>query len=363
MMSILDRYISKEFIKGFIICLASLIFVYIIIELFENISKFVDKDIGIFGILKYYTYELPNAINILCPIALLVACFVSIGNMSRHFELVAIRGAGINPLRIMIPLIAIGCIVVILMFILSQTLMPRSLEAKERFKREVINKLPPKRAAIARDVYFVGEENRFYKIDFVDGSNNTVKGITIYNFSSDMRLLKRIDAESGLYKKPVWTFFNGVIRSWDESSAIEVAQEFDTLEVDWLREGVKMLLQERKKPVTMNYLELKRYIDFRKRGGYDVTGELSDLYYMISYQFINLIIILIGVPLAGRVRTSGFILGFAIAMFSSFLYWGFTQLGRAFGRASIISPTLGSWFPNIIFAIAGAVLIIDNMRR
>ncbi len=362
-MRILDKYILKEFIKGLFLALIALIFIYIIVDLFDHISRFIDRDIGILGILQYYIYELPSAINLLCPIAILIACFVSVGNMSRHFELVAIKGSGVNPFRITLPLIILGCIIMIFMFGLGQTLIPMSLEAKEKFKREKINKLPPKRVGRARDVYFVGEDNRFYKIGFIDGSSSTVRDITVYTFLDDMRLIERIDAESGKYAKPLWIFHRGIIRRWNSTDNTEWAFRFDTLEVDWLKEGVDVLLQERKKPETMNYIKLRKYIDFRQRGGYDVTGELSDLYYMISYQFINLIIILIGVPLAEKVRTSGLILGFAVAMFSSFLYWGFTQLGRAFGRAGIITPALGSWLPNIIFAIAGAVLIIDNIRR
>lgn len=362
-MRILDKYILKEFIKGFLLCLVALIFVYIIVDLFDHLSRFIDKGVGIFGVLRYYTYELPSALNLLCPIAILIACFVSIGNMSRHFELVAIRGSGINPLRITSPLIILGCIIMICMLISGQTLMPGSLEAKEKFRREEINKLPPKKVGSARDVYFAGEGNRFYKIDFVNGLNNTARGITVYTFSDDMRLRERVDAESGKYEKPIWIFHRGIIRRWTSTDNTELAFRFDTLEVDWLREGIDVLLQERKKPETMNYVELRRYIDFRRRGGYDVTGELSDLYYMISYQFINLIIILLGVPLAEKVRTSGLILGFAVAMFSSFLYWGFTQLGRAFGRAGVLTPALGSWLPNIIFAVAGAVLIVDTIKR
>ena len=362
-MYILDRYILKEFIKGLFLCLVALIFVYIVVDLFDHISRFIDKGVGIFGILQYYIYELPSAINLLCPMAILIACFVSVGNMSRHFELVAIRGSGISSFRITLPLVVLGCIITICMFIAGQTLVPRSLEAKEKFKREKIDKLPLKKVRSTRNVYFVGEDNRFYKIDFVDGSNNTVRGITVYTFLDDMRLVERIDAESGTYERPVWIFHRGIIRRWDKTDNTEWASKFDSIKVDWLKEGVDAFLQERKKPETMNYIELRRYIDFRRRGGYDVTGELSDLYYMISYQFINLIIILLGVPLAEKVRTSGLMLGFAVAMFSSFLYWGFTQLGRAFGKAGIISPALGSWLPNIIFAIAGAMLIIDNVRR
>lgn len=362
-MGILNRYILKEFIKGMIICLLVILFVYIIVELFENISKFVDKGVGLYDILRYYTYEIPEALNLVFPISLLIACFISIGSMSKNFELVAIRASGINPARIISPLIVLGFIVVIVMFFVSQTILPRSMQAEERFKREVIDKLPPKKTSVAKDVYFVGEGNRLYHINLIDGSDNSVKGVIIYTFSSEMSLVERIDAKAGVYREPFWVFYNGVIRRWNGGDEKEVTLRFDTLKVDWLKEGIAELLQERKKPETMNYLELRRYIDFRRRGGYDVTGELSDLYYMISYQFINLIIILIGVPLASKVRTSSFALGLAIAMLSSFLYWGFTQLGRAFGKAGIISPALGSWLPNLIFALAGAVLIMDNVRR
>lgn len=364
-MRILDRYILREFIRGFFLSLFALIFIHIVVEMFEQISMFIDRNVGMLKVLEYYLYELPSAVTFLSPIAILIACFISVGSLSKHFELVAIRGAGISPLRIVLPLSIAGCVITLSMFILGETLIPISLSAKEQFKREEIRGLPPKRVGIARDVYFVGEENRFYKIDYVDGSTSTVKGITIYKFSDDMRLVERIDARSGRYGQFFWVFYDGVLRRWngrdDKISIYE--QVFDTLRVDWLKEGIEMLLVERKKPETMNYRELQRYIEFRRRSGYDVTEELSDLYYKISYHFINLIIILIGVPLATKVRTSGLVFGFAIAMLSSFLYWGITQLGRALGRAGFFSPALGSWLPNIIFAIVGGLLLYDMLRR
>ncbi len=360
-MSILDRYISKEFLKGFFYSLSVLIFIYIIADMFDRISMFIDKKVDIVNIILYYLYELPSGIDLLCPIAILIACFISVGNLSRHFEMVALRGAGVNPIRVTLSLYLLGSLITLFMFIFGETIIPASMNAKETLRHEKINKLPPKRTKITRDVYFVGEDNRFFRIDLVDGSKNIASGITIYKFSENMELLERIDAKSGDYKRPLWIFYNGVTRKWSEDAMYEEA--FDTLKIDWLREGIDVLLSQRKKPETMNYWELKKYIEFRQRSGYDVKEELSDLYYKISYPFINLIIIMLGAALAAKVRTSGFVLGFAIAMLSSFLYWGITQLGRAFGRGGVISPVLGSWLPNIIFATVGCVLIYDMSRR
>jgi lipopolysaccharide export system permease protein len=355
-MRILDRHILLQFIKGLIISLFALILIYIIVDLFDRLSLFIDRGVHFTGILTYYLYELPSAILLLMPISVLIACFTSLGDMSRHFELVAVRASGVSFFRISYPILLFGVFLSISMLALGEGIVPIASDRKENFKRERIDKLPPMNYTRKRNFYFYGKENRLYHIDFIDARKNLLRGVTIYTFSRDSRLIKRLDSQRAKWSGGKWIFFSGMRREWNGDK--EQVTKFDRLGVRYLPETMKDFMKRKRKPEDMNFVQLKHYINIRLRSGEDVQGELCDLHYKISYPFINFIILLLGIPLASGVRRSGFILGFAVSMLASFLYWGFMQLARAFGKVGTLPPSIASWMPNIIFGAVGIILFI-----
>jgi len=53
-------------------------------------------------------------------------------------------------------------------------------------------------------------------------------------------------------------------------------------------------------------------------------------------------------------------LGLSVAM--AFVYWGLIQSFRAYGVAGVMNPLLALWFPNVLFAVVGIVLILKVPR-
>lgn len=103
-------------------------------------------------------------------------------------------------------------------------------------------------------------------------------------------------------------------------------------------------------------MELRNYIKNLNRQGEDSSGSVVDFYLRIAFPFMNLMVILLGFPLASKVRTLGFVLGFAIALFSSFVYWGLAQVAKAFGHAGIMPPFFAAFMPDMVFLVVGAGL-------
>ncbi|MBI4721971.1 MAG: LptF/LptG family permease [Candidatus Stahlbacteria bacterium] len=354
-MKIADRYIMKEFVRGLFISLVGLLVIYIIVDVFEQISKFVDNGVSVYVIMQYYIYQIPWIIGTtLSPIACMLGCFISIGTLSRHFELAAFRFSGASAYRLSLPIFGIGIVFSVLVLVVNETLSPLLSQKKIELESERINKRPKVSIVPSRNIYYTGEDNKFYHIKYIDPRQGVIQGLTIYEFGVDYSIKRRSDAVRAVWDGRDWTLIKGSIKVFNPDAFAEMT--FDSL-VLGLKEAPLDLVKEVKSPLGMGFFEFRRYINKMQRGGEDVNKELVDLWTRLSFPFMNLIVLLLGFPLASRVRNTGFIIGFAIALFVSFLYWGFMQLAKAFGHSGLLSPAVASIMPNLIFFVGAAVLI------
>jgi len=103
---------------------------------------------------------------------------------------------------------------------------------------------------------------------------------------------------------------------------------------------------------------LWRYIQRMKRAGENVASEEVEFHYRFSYSLIGLIVVLLGLPLAVRLRSGGVMFGLGLGLLFSFLYWGAIQTSRAYGTSHVVSPALAAWLPNIVFGLAALILMV-----
>lgn len=354
-MKIVDRYILSEFIRGFLISLVGLLVIYIIVDMFEHISKFVDNEVPVLGIIQYYVYQIPWIIGTtLSPIACLLGCFISVGNLSMHFELAAFRFSGMSSYRLCLSLLGVGVVLSTLILGMNETLSPITNQKEIDLERSKIQKHSNPYVVPSKGIYYSGEDNKFYHIKFIDPRKGIVTGLTIYEFMPDYSVKSRIDAPRAVWQKNKWHLFDGSIKLFKPNSFEQI--DFDSLILN-LSETPLDFVKESKPTMAMGFPEFKRYISKMQRSGEDVTKQMVDLYTRLSFPFMNLIVILLGFPLASKVRNIGFIIGFAIALFVSFMYWGLMQLAKALGQANRLSPIIASVLPNIVFLVAATVLI------
>jgi LPS export ABC transporter permease LptG/LPS export ABC transporter permease LptF len=76
-----------------------------------------------------------------------------------------------------------------------------------------------------------------------------------------------------------------------------------------------------------------------------------------SYPFACLVLMLIGVPLGLSSKRGGKSTGFVLTLLLVFTYYLLTNIGVAFAKSGKLSPFLGVWAANIIFAGFGVALL------
>src|SRR6185503_8499574 len=104
--------VIRNFLQVYVYCITGFLSIWLIFDISDNISTFLDQRVGLRIAVKYYITQLPEVIIVLLPVALLLALLFSLGRMSRSNEIVSLLTAGISLSRILLPLMAIGILTV-----------------------------------------------------------------------------------------------------------------------------------------------------------------------------------------------------------------------------------------------------------
>src|SRR5438270_4330749 len=132
-MKLRDRYVIRNFLQGYIYCIAGFLSIWLIFDVSDNISTFIDEHFGVALTARYYVTQVPEVFVILLPVSLLLALLFSLGRMSRANEIVSMLTAGVSIPRVLAPLIGMGLLTVAVTFALNYSLAPHAEMAKKNF--------------------------------------------------------------------------------------------------------------------------------------------------------------------------------------------------------------------------------------
>ena len=128
MTNILDRMVLLAYFRSYLIVWASLISLYIVIDLFTHLDSFVNRPGGAVGVVtyiaQYYGYRIPQVFDLMAePIALLAATF-TVSWMQRNNELLPQLSAGVPTRRVVRPVLIGAAIAVSLAPLNTEFLIP-----------------------------------------------------------------------------------------------------------------------------------------------------------------------------------------------------------------------------------------------
>ena len=137
-MSKLDLYLIRQFITFLGLILIGFQLIFIIVDVFENLDKFIDNKVPLKVVILYYTYTLPWFINIGLPMAVLIATVFSMGLLVKRNEWTAMKSSGISLYRIVIPFLFVSSLVSLGSFYIHNSLVSIRNAKKADLKNEYI---------------------------------------------------------------------------------------------------------------------------------------------------------------------------------------------------------------------------------
>ncbi len=359
-MTILFRYMLGGLLKVFALCLAGLMTVYLVVDFFENIRRFIKHDAAGSDIALYFLFVTPQVVFQLAPVAVLMATLLSLGLLLRQNEITAMRSCGLSLARITLPFLCFSGLVAVGLLVGSAVIVPLSTLRAEYIKEVQIKKQNPTRTFRAQRTWIQTGARTLMNIEVVDPGGAALRGVRVYRLGPDFQLMQVTVAEEARYTPQGWVLRGGNERRVFPDGRYHV-EPFGTkpLDLPQLPEDFETWLSVDSQEMTL--VDLKSYVDRLRKNGYNVSRFLTDYYGRWAFPFVSVVMAVIGVALSLRrtgVRGSGITIGVGQALAISFLYWTTHSVAIQLGRGGALMPLVAGWFANLLFLSFGVYLLL-----
>jgi len=358
---ILDRYSIREFTKTTLIALFAFITIFITLDVVEYVDDFIDNDVAVPTVIKFYAFQIPHIFILSVPVAILISALLTVGQMARHNELTAMKASGIRLSRAVLPLIVVGVIASFISLAVGEIIMPRTDTEVMRIKTSDIKKTGGSQPRIQRNISYRGKNGLFYFAPEYDTRRHVMKEVVIEKW--DESLVFRINASKATWVDSVWVLTEAWVRWFDREGEVEREDYIEEDSFGGISDYPRDISKEQKDPEEMSYWELKTLISRIEESGADATRYRVGLHMKIAFPFTNVIVILLGAPLSARLRRGGIAVGAGLGLGLCFVYYGFIRVGQALGDHGVLAPMPAAWIGNVLFAVAGIILLFRAERH
>ena len=175
-MRILRNYILAECVLPFFISISVLTCVFLLGYLPQLADKVINKGVSLTAIGQVFLYYIPLLLGYTLPISCLTTIILTFGRLSADNEILAMRANGIYLRNIISPLVVVGIIFSIVMFILNDRVIPQAYNSQNALLKQTGFQNP---AALLEAGTFINAFDGYiifiYKVD-----GNKMHNIRIY---------------------------------------------------------------------------------------------------------------------------------------------------------------------------------------
>ncbi len=370
-MRILATYISREFLKLFVLCLLGFLGLFFIVDFFEKIDNFHEAGVSSGVVYQYFLLNLPWVASQIMPVAVLMAVILALGIMSKNNELIALKASGVSTLRLCVPLILWSVVLTLFMITLQEFVVPAATRRTNYIWQVLVQGKDPRLMDIQKPIW-IKRGQTFFHVKKTDVPRGEVSGLTIYQFDPAFNLARRIDAQRAVYLHGVWYLHDGLEQilvplnitwPWRMAAGAYWPRKFQERRMPWIsfRPADFSYLDRQTDELTeeMTFPQLARHIAKLRSEGRDPLRFRVELNAKLSFPFVCLILTLLGIPLAlwkeqGRNLALGVVFGVAGAA----LYWIFFGTAKVMlGYTGVLPPVWAVWLTNIVFALSAMLMM------
>ena len=358
-MGIISQYLSRELVKLFLGFELAFVFIYLLIDFIQKIDNIIEAEASLESMVICFALKIPLIVMQMAPVAILLSVIVLFSIMERGREITAFKACGISVLGIARPVFVFSLVVALALFLFSELLVPFTTLKSNRIWNQEVEKRSTMQTHTRNHIWY-RSQNSIYWIREFDFKYALMKDISLYFFNDSFKLIKRIDAKEGIWDQESWTIQNGLIQELGADGRYH-AKPFEEIPLS-LPETPDDFQQDAREPSEMSYWELKQYAEKIHKDGYDATTYRVEKNIKISFPIICFILVLIGIPIALRVKGGRIALAVAVGIGTIFIYLVTFGLTRSIGLSGILPPVISAWIANTIFFLIGIYLLMHLDR-
>jgi lipopolysaccharide export system permease protein len=354
---ILKNYILREHIGPFFTGLLSLTFILIMNKIFIIVWDVVGKGLKVKTVLLLLSFSLPSIIALTVPMAVLVAVFMAFGRLSQDSEITVIRASGIDPVALMLFPFITAVLMNFGMVWFNNHTLPEANHKLKNLSIDIAQKRPSFRIkALVMQKEFEGYDILVRRVDY---KKSIIYGVTICEKKKPPRMITA--KEGTIFTEGDIIRFNltdGEIHELDPENPERYRKLSFKRHTMNLPFNDELIRKERayRGDRELSARVLKKKADKLKKEGKrksEVARLMVEYHKKYAIPFACIVFIIMGAPLAMRLKRGGVSIGFGLSLVFFIFYYICLIGGEQLGDRCIISPWLSMWFPNIVVGLIG----------
>lgn len=365
-MSLIDRYVFKEWLLAFTLTLGVVVGILLLQNMYDTLPDLLDTKAGWREILFYYGLSLPAYLPAILPITFLVSLLFSLGTLHRNNETTAMRATGASLLRISRSLWVAGVLLSALVFYLTSSVVPRTVEQARTFfeNLEYSTAEAEKESKHIGLVYGLGfdnpKEGRLWFMNRFSERAWLGLGVNVHTRTENGDEVGRIAAREAYFDDTMghWVFIDGRELIFDSETGDAMRTiPFERKEYPEFKEDPSLMLALHKDPDELSLNELKRIINTVPPEENPVVHAYLVRYFsLLAAPFSCLVVVGLAVPFAvSGVRTNPMIgISKCIGFFG--IFYVLISVATILGERQHIEPWVAAWAPNGAMFLIGVYL-------
>ncbi len=348
---------------------------FVVLDYLERVDDFMDRGATTREVLgTYYVNYLPEMVKLMSPLAVFLAVIYVTGRLAQSMQIVALRSAGVSLGRLLVPYLAVGLLMTGFMLWFNGWVVPPSqavvLEFQNRYFKDAPEEAETSQifrqnapGSVLSVGFFDRREGRAFRVSLQDFEADSTRAPTGAPEGAADRLARRLDAQEMTWVDSlgVWRMRDATLRTFGDGGETgrRAIPQLDTV----LTVRPRDLARTERDADRLTIPEAAAYVAALERAGADDLGRpLVGYYTKFAYPFANLILVLIGVPLAAARRRGGQAVQFGAGLFIAFVYLAVQKLTEPFGYAGTLPPLVVAWLPHAVF-LGLALWLLLRARR
>ncbi|HEY8297616.1 MAG TPA: LptF/LptG family permease [Candidatus Baltobacteraceae bacterium] len=354
---ILDSYVLREFIGPFVFAFGAF-FLFWAFNIFFLAAKYlIENHAPFFLVMRFIIFRIPQSIPLAFPFAALFATLLGMGRLVADNEINAIRTAGVSLWRLCLTPMLFGLAAFALSYLANEYIAPKSVDLSTRTFYQIIYhtaSLPIEPQFFRKDP----DTNNEFFVSQVLADGKTMAGVQVFKPGRDGYWNETFQAKTAHVDGATLVMTDVIETRYGNDGYMTSQNRIKNFSIGLpLAESAEQFMSSvNSDAYTMNSKALRRQVNALKAqgAGGEALGNLEvSLASKSAFPFASFVGVIIALPLAIRFGKKGRTMGIAVAILAFFVYYLCYQAFAVLGTTGRVNPYLASWFPNLVFGLAG----------
>jgi len=355
-MRILDKYILKEISLPIVFCLYTLVFLFLIADLFDHLYEIMNNKPAFTDVILYYLNLIPFAFVQMVSWATFLGTLYLFFNFTRHSEIIAMKACGLKMTKIAAPVLFLGLILSVIAFVVNDRLVPKTFKEAEQILKQKIELSSEATFGDKITNTTLLSNNRQYFLRFFEPQTNTMEDVRIHFLDGNNRVKDKIMAKKGEWINNLWVFTEVSIHHLDPRGKIIGKPEvFKSKSFDEITETPKEFIEASIDSTFLSSKELEKHVLKLKENGLNTNSVSTELHFKRAFPWQCFVIMLFTIPFLSRTGNirRGMVKNIVVCLIIVAGYHIIAAISVALGHSGVLYPFISAWLANIAFTISG----------